>query len=108
MLPDSQAGSVRPSTESSIGNWIVRKTNCQRCDTAYVEIVNSDWQTVVSLVIVAAAAAGLLWAKFRKRKFNFHRDTHCGCATPDQSTTHQSIIFRARKGERPQVVVKRK
>jgi hypothetical protein len=70
--------------------------------------VNSDWQTVVSLVIVAAAAAGLLWAKFRKRKFNFHRDTHCGCATPDQSTTHQSIIFRARKGERPQIIVKKK
>lgn len=82
--------------------------HCQPDWAAYVGNVNSQWQTVVSLVIVALAAAGLLWAKFRKRKFNFHRDTHCGCSTPDQSTTHQSIVFHARKGERPQVIVKRR
>lgn len=70
--------------------------------------MNAHWQTVISLLIVALAAAGLLWARFRKRNFNFHRDTHCGCATPDRSTTHQSIIFHARKGERPQVIVKKK
>jgi len=63
---------------------------------------------VVSLLIVALAAGGLLWARFRKRKFNFRRDTHCGCASPDQSTTHQSIVFHARKGERAQVIVKKK
>lgn len=70
--------------------------------------MSSHWQTVISLVIVALAASGLLWAKFRKRKFDFHRDTHCGCGTPNQSTTHQSIVFRARKGERPQVIVKKR
>jgi hypothetical protein len=70
--------------------------------------VNSDWQTVAALIIVALAATALLWARFRKRKFSFHRDTHCGCATPDQSTTHQSIVFHARKGERPQIIVKKK
>lgn len=70
--------------------------------------MKSDWQTVIALLIVALAATGLLWAKFRRRKFSFHRDTHCGCAPPSQSTTHQSIIFRARKGERPQVIVKKK
>ncbi len=70
--------------------------------------MNSDWQTVVSLLIVALAATGLLWARFRKRKFNFHRDTHCGCAPPDRTNTPQSIIFHARKGERPQVIVKNK
>lgn len=63
---------------------------------------------MISLVIVALAAGGMLWAKFRKRKFDFHRDTHCGCGTPDQSTTHQSIVFHARKGERPQVIVKKR
>lgn len=70
--------------------------------------MKSDWQTVVALLIVALAATSLLWAKFRRRKFDFHRDTHCGCAPPDQSATHQSIIFHARKGERPQVIVKNK
>lgn len=81
---------------------------CQPAPAAYVGHVDSHWQTVVSLVIVASAAIGLLWAKFRKRKFDFHRDTHCGCATPDRSSTHQSIVFRARKGERPQVIVKKR
>ncbi len=70
--------------------------------------MSSQWQTVVSLIIVALAATGLLWAKFRRRKFDFRRDTHCGCATPDQSPTHQSIVFHARKGERPQVIVKKR
>ena len=70
--------------------------------------MKSDWQTVVSLVIVAGAAGGLLWAKFRRRRFDFHRDTHCGCAAPDASNSGQTIIFRARKGEVPQVIVKNK
>ena len=72
----------------------------------YVSLVN--WQTITSLVIVALAAAGLLWGRFRRRKFDFHRDTHCGCASPSESTTHESIIFHARKGERPQVIIKKK
>jgi len=67
-----------------------------------------DWQTVVSLIIVALAATGLLWRQFRRRKFDFHRATHCGCTSPAQSPTHQSIIFHARKGERPQVIFKKK
>lgn len=84
------------------------KSHCQPRPPVYVGNVNQDWQTVVSLLIVALAATGLLWARFRKRKFSFERDTHCGCARPDQSTTHQSIVFRTRKGERPQVIVKKK
>ena len=72
----------------------------------YVGCVN--WQTIASLVIVALAAAGLLWGRFRRRKFDFHRDTHCGCTSPSDSPTHQSILFHARKGQRPQVIVKKK
>ena len=67
-----------------------------------------NWQTIVSLIIVALAATGLLWGRFRRRKFDFHRDTHCGCSSPSDSSTHQSIVFHARKGERPQVIVKKK
>lgn len=70
--------------------------------------MNFDWQTVVSLLIVATAATGLLWPKLRKRKFSFERDTHCGYIAPNRSTTHQSIVFHVRKGERPQVIVKKK
>ncbi len=68
-----------------------------------------EWQRVASLAIVALAAALLLWSKFRRRKFDLRRDTHCGCALPASPGDAQgSIIFRARKGSRPEVVVKMK
>jgi hypothetical protein len=67
-----------------------------------------DWQELISLLIVGVAAGALLWGKFRRRKFNFQRDTHCGCSAPGQSAPGSSIIFHARKGERPQVLMKMK
>lgn len=67
-----------------------------------------DWQELISLLIVGMAAGALLWGKFRRRKFNFQRDTHCGCPSPGQSAPGSSIIFHARKGERPQVLMKMK
>jgi hypothetical protein len=65
-----------------------------------------NWQTVVSLMIVAGAATALVGAKLRRRKFNFRRDTHCGCAGPGAAEPPPRIIFHARKGERPKVLVK--
>jgi hypothetical protein len=63
-----------------------------------------DWQQLLSLMIVAAAA-GLLWAgRLRRRRFSFQRDTPCGCAA--DGAPQGSIVFRARKGERPEVLVK--
>jgi hypothetical protein len=67
-----------------------------------------NWQTAVALTIVALAAAGLLWPRRRRRKFCFERDTHCGCSTPDHSAKDSSIVFHARKGERPRIIVKNK
>jgi hypothetical protein len=67
-----------------------------------------DWQQIVSLTIVGVAAVALLRAKYRRRKFSFERDTHCGCAVADPSAAQGSIIFHARKGERPRVLVKMK
>jgi len=65
-----------------------------------------DWQQLVSLVVVASAAVLLLGRRFRRRKFSFARDTHCGCAVSQGSSVQSSIIFRARKGERAEVLVK--
>ena len=63
-----------------------------------------DWQQLVSLVIVASAAVLLVGSKFRRRKFSFERDTHCGCAAVRrEAVPASSIVFRARKGERPEV-----
>ncbi len=65
-----------------------------------------DWQQLVSLVVVASAAVLLIGSKFRRRKFSFERSTHCGCAAVSDSSPQSSIVFRARKGARPEVVVK--
>jgi len=67
-----------------------------------------DWQQLASLGIVGVTAALLFSSWFRRRriKFSFQRDTHCGCSAPDPSSRPPSIIFRARKGERPEIVVK--
>jgi hypothetical protein len=65
-----------------------------------------DWQQLVSLVVVASAAVLLVGSKFRRRKFSFERGTHCGCAAVQELSPQSSIVFRARKGERSQVLVK--
>ena len=65
-----------------------------------------DWQQLVSLLIVAFTAVLLLGRKFRRRRFSFQRDTHCGCSAVPQAAPRNSIVFRARKGHRPEVLVK--
>lgn len=67
-----------------------------------------DWQQLVALVIVATAAGCLLWGRVGRRKFQFGRDTHCGCSSPARTGMQSSIIFHARKGETPRVLVKMK
>jgi len=66
------------------------------------------WQDIAALAIVAMTAAAFVWSHFRPRKFNFKRDTHCGCVSPSETTPGPSIVFHARRGERPQVLVKMK
>jgi hypothetical protein len=65
-----------------------------------------EWQQMVSLIIVATAACGLLWSKFHRRKFSFARDTHCGCAAMSRTAPQHSIVYRARRGQRPEVLFK--
>jgi hypothetical protein len=67
-----------------------------------------DWQQSVALLIVAATAALLIWSRVRRRKFQFGRDTHCGCSSPAKVAPQSSIIFHARKGEPTRVTVKMK
>jgi hypothetical protein len=66
------------------------------------------WQQVISLAIVALAAGLLVWGRFRRRKFSFARDTHCGCSTHGTAAEKSSILYRARKGERREVIVRMK
>jgi hypothetical protein len=66
-----------------------------------------DWQETTALLIVVATVAAFAWQRLRPRKFSFQRATHCGCS-PSSDSPAQSVVFHARKGERPQVVVKMK
>ena len=65
-----------------------------------------DWQEIIALSIVAATATVFLVQKFRRKKFSFQRDTHCGCSTVGPSASRASIIFHARKGERGEIIMK--
>ena len=66
-----------------------------------------NWQEITALGIVAVTAGLFLWRVVRRRKFNFTRDTHCGCSSA-QSAPAGSIVFHARRGEQPQIIVKPK
>jgi hypothetical protein len=65
-----------------------------------------DWQQVVSLCIVAATAMLFVVSRFRRRKFRPHRGIPCGCAAGNTGGDGVSIVFRARKGARPEIRVK--
>jgi hypothetical protein len=65
-----------------------------------------DWQEVVCVIIVAFTAGVFLWRLVRPRKFRFQRDTTCGCSSVHGPAPQHAVIFHARKGERPQVLVK--
>ncbi len=67
-----------------------------------------DWQQVAALTIVAGAASLLLRGRLRRRGTNFHAVTHCGCPGNSSISPQSSIVFRARKGQRPEVRVKMK
>jgi hypothetical protein len=69
-----------------------------------------DWQQLLALLIVAVTAGMFAWSKLRRKKFSFAKDTHCGCSSGKAALEAigptQTIQFRAKKGERPTVVVK--
>lgn len=66
-----------------------------------------DWQQVLALLIVAVTAGVFARSKFRRKKFSFERDMPCGCSSSKSLVgPTQSIQFRAKKGERPTVVLK--
>jgi hypothetical protein len=65
-----------------------------------------DWQQPVALGIVALAAGGLLWRQFRPRKPLTGGPGGCHCEGSSALRSKGSIVFHARKGERPKVIVK--
>jgi hypothetical protein len=67
-----------------------------------------DWQAPVSLFIVAGTAFLLLRSRFGRHKYHFQEQSHCGCSSATSAIPKGTILFRARKGERPEVIVQMK
>ena len=67
-----------------------------------------DWQQIVSLLIVATTVVLLIRSRLQRRRFQFGRDTHCGCSSPSGTASRSSIVFMARKGEPTRIVMKMK
>jgi len=67
-----------------------------------------DWQQLVSLLIIGTAATLFVASRLRRRKFDFARDTHCGCGGNSSIPPQNSIVFRARKGSPREIVIKMK
>ena len=65
------------------------------------------WQEPVALSIVLVTAVILLWGRFRPRKVGFGSHGSCGCSG-SSAASRPSVIYRARKGERPEVEYKMK
>ncbi len=65
-----------------------------------------DWQQIIALAIVGIAAFLLIRSQLRPRSRCGGSGQVCGCAGNSGPTPKGSIVFRARKGERPQIIVK--
>jgi hypothetical protein len=65
-----------------------------------------DWQQIVALVIVAVTAALFIRARLRRRKGGLPCGSQCGSAS--NISARPTVVYHARKGERPKILVKMK
>jgi len=64
-----------------------------------------DWQQITALTVVALTAALFLRARMRRSKSKLPCDSQCGCASSAEPPK-ETVIYHARKGERPEIIVK--
>jgi hypothetical protein len=65
-----------------------------------------DWQQWTALLIVGVTACIFALRLARPRKFTWKRETKCGCSSAGDLNAKQTLRFSARKGARPQIIVK--
>ncbi|MFO1461534.1 MAG: hypothetical protein U1G08_19290 [Verrucomicrobiota bacterium] len=63
-----------------------------------------DWQQPAALAVVIATAGWLAWRRMRPRRFDFHRETGCGCGSTG-GPKPPTVCVTGRRGERPRVIV---
>jgi hypothetical protein len=67
-----------------------------------------NWQQLAALFIVGLTAMIFLWSRLRRQKAGAGCGGHCGCGTMSSEPPQGSVVFHARKGERPEILVKMK
>jgi len=64
-------------------------------------------QEIAALAIVAGTAGIFAW-KVLRRRHHRKKSSGCGCTGTSGAMPRERVIFSARKGERPQIIVKAK
>jgi hypothetical protein len=67
-----------------------------------------DWQEMTSLLVVGSTAGWMFWKKWGPRKLRFDPIGACHCGLARTAARRPSVVYHARRGERPQVVVRLK
>ena len=65
-----------------------------------------EWQQLAALAIVGIAAFLLIRSRLRPRGDCLSKSGPCGCSAGIGPAPKGSIIFHARKGRRPEIIVK--
>jgi hypothetical protein len=66
-----------------------------------------DWQQTAALAIVGVTGALFVRARLRRGKSKLPCNSGCGCAA-SASPPRESVVYHARKGERPEIFIKMK
>ena len=85
--------------------YLVKYLYCEPAQLHYLQPM--DWQQIVSLMIVGITAVAFLWSKARSTGLA-SRAIPVAVVRAGPATPQNSIVFRARKGGRPQIVVRMK
>jgi hypothetical protein len=64
-----------------------------------------DWQQITALGIVVGTAGMFLWARWRRRQPG-KLPCYSGCGCSSSSAPRETVTYRARKGQRPEIIVK--
>jgi hypothetical protein len=65
-----------------------------------------DWQQIVALTIVMLTAGLFVRARLKRRSTRTVCGSQCGCSGPPPAGPKASVTYRARKGERPQIITR--
>ena len=77
---------------------------CAADGAVYLEGV--DWQQITALGIVALTGVLMLWHRFRSRRSGGGKPASCSGCAHSHAGPQPTVVYRARKGERPEITIR--